>query len=65
MTLQNESRSVATGGFDKSSLIGGLDNREIARKFVSAQAAYDDGARFGFLDECPGDRELVPAFGGA
>jgi hypothetical protein len=40
MTLQNESRPVATGGFDKSSLLGGLDNREIARKFVSAQAAY-------------------------
>ena len=45
MTLQNESRPVATGGFDTSSLFSSSDDQEIVRKFVSEQAAYPSAAK--------------------
>jgi hypothetical protein len=45
MFAQNENRPVATGGFDTLSLFSSLDDQEIARKFVSAQAAYPSGAK--------------------
>jgi hypothetical protein len=45
MTFQNENRPVATGGFDTSSLFSSSDDQEIARKFVSEQAAYPSAAK--------------------
>jgi hypothetical protein len=44
MTLQEEAQRVCDAAGPEMSLLGGLDNREIAKKFVSAQAAYPSTA---------------------